>query len=81
MKPQGNPTDPQFIYRQLKLGLGHELVTDQNVFALIDLARQDGHQLLEKELREWQAPCSADDSGLPSTIAPTPGFNKTHVRH
>ena len=81
MKSQGNPADPQYIYRQLKLGLGHELVNDQNVFALIDIARQDGHKLLEKELREWQAPCNADDSGLPSTIAPTPGFNKTHVKH
>jgi hypothetical protein len=81
MKSPDNPTDPQHIYRQLKLGLGHELVNDQNVHALIDLARQDGHQLLEKELREWHAPCNADDSGLPSTIAPTPGFNKTHVKH
>jgi hypothetical protein len=81
MKNHNDSTDPQHIYRQLKLGLGHELVNDQNVFALIALARQDGHQLLEKELREWRVPCNADDSNLPSTIAPTPGFNKTHVKH
>ena len=73
--------DPQHIYRQLKVGIGHELVNDANVHALMELARQDGNQLLEQELREWHQPCGPDDSGLPSTIAPTPGFNKTHVRH
>ena len=81
MKTQDNSTDPQHIFRQLKLGLGHELVTDQNVFELIDIARRDGHKLLEKELREWQAPASASDEGPPSTIAPTRGFNKEHAKH
>ena len=81
MKSKDDPNDMQHIYRQLKVGLGHELVNDKNVFALIDIARQDGHKLLEKELREWQAPCNPDDSGLPSTIAPTPGFNKVNAKH
>ena len=81
MKTQDNSTDPQHIFRQLKLGLGHELVTDKNVFELIEIARQDGHKLLEKELREWQAPCSASDEGPPSTIAPTRGFNREHAKH
>jgi len=80
MKAQDN-SDPQYIYRQLKLGLGHELVNDANVFELIELARLDGHKLLEKELREWQAPCSPDDEGPPSTIAPTRGFNRENVKH
>lgn len=81
MKTPDDASDPKHIYRQLKIGLGHELVNDANVMALIDLARRDGHQLLEQELREWHRPCGPDDSGLPSTIAPTPGFNKTHVKH
>jgi hypothetical protein len=81
MKTEPTSTEPQDIYRQLKKGLGHELVTDANVFELIALAKQDGHQLLETELREWQSPCGPNDSNLPSTIAPTAGFNKEHVKH
>ena len=50
MKAQDNSTDPQHIYRQLKLGLGHELVNDDNVFQLIALAQQDGHKVLELSL-------------------------------
>ncbi|AKJ29619.1 hypothetical protein [Caldimonas brevitalea] len=68
----------QEIYRQLKRGLGHEHVTDDNVFGLIELAQRDGHQLLEQELREWQSPCGGD--ARPSTIAPTPGFNRENVK-
>jgi hypothetical protein len=45
------------VYRQLVKGLGHELVNDGNVFALIKRAEQDGHTVLAEELREWQAPC------------------------
>src|SRR5262249_55743566 len=81
MKNHNNAADPQHIYRQLKLGLGHELVNDDNVSALMALARQDGSEQIEKQLREWRVPGNADGSNLPSTIAPTPGFNKTHVRH
>src|SRR5262249_5966006 len=58
MKAQNDSTDPQHIYRQLKLGVAHELVNDQNVFELIALAERDGNTLLATELREWQAPCS-----------------------
>lgn len=68
------------IYRQLKRGVGHEHVNDDNVFALIERASLDGHRLLEQELREWQAPCRPDSSGLPSTIAPTPGFNRANAK-
>src|SRR5687768_4081295 len=40
------------IYRQLEKGLGHELVNDDNVHALIRRAEQDGHTVLAQELRE-----------------------------
>lgn len=81
MKKQDDSTDPQHIYRQLKLGLGHELVNDDNVFELIDIARREGHQLLETELREWQAPCSDSNDGPRPTMAPTRGFNKDNAKH
>jgi hypothetical protein len=81
MKTQDTSPELQHIYRQLKLGLGHELVNDDNVFALIAIAHEDGHQILETELREWQAPCSDSDDGPRPTMAPTPGFNKTNVKH
>jgi hypothetical protein len=64
-------------YRQLVKGLGRELVTDDNVDALIRRAEQDGHSVLATELREWQAPCGM---GEPAR-APTAGFNKDHVKH
>lgn len=69
------------IYQALKRGTGHELVTDANVFALIDLASRYGDRLVEQLLREWQAPCSDGSNGVPSTIAPTRGFNREHTRH
>lgn len=74
-------SDPTEIYRKLKRGLGHELVNDANVDALIALAVQDGHLLLQQELREWQAPCSDGSEGVPSTIAPTRGFNRDNTKH
>ena len=73
--------DAMEIYRRLKRGVGHELVNDDNVFELIELAAQDGHRLIEQELREWQAPCSDGSNGVPSTIAPTRGFNKENAKH
>ena len=81
MKPQNNSTDPQHIYRQLKLGIGHELVNDANVFELIALAQSDGNQLLATELREWQAPRSDSNDGPRPTMAPTRGFNKDNAKH
>jgi len=51
---------PEHVYRQLIKGLGHELVNDDNVDALIRLAEQDRHTILATELREWRAPCAAD---------------------
>ena len=45
------------VYAELVKGLGHELVNDDNVEALIKLAEQDKHTVLATELREWQAPC------------------------
>lgn len=81
MNDRSTPPDNIEIYRQLKRGLGHEHVNDDNVFALINLAVQDGHQLLEKALREWQAPSSDGSEGVPSTIAPTRGFNRENVKH
>ena len=74
----------QGIYRQLKKGLGRELVDDDNVAALIDLAAQDGEQVLEQELREWQAPCGTEGDPSPGGthhLAPNPGSNKLNVKH
>lgn len=48
------------IYQRLLKGLGHELVNDGNVDALIRRAEQDRHTLLSTELREWRAPCTAN---------------------
>lgn len=80
-KDKASPVDdPQEIYRQLKRGLGHEWVNDGNVFELIELARLDGHRLLEQELREWQAPCGQTQPGPPPTVAPTAGFNKENAK-
>jgi len=81
MKAQNDSTDPQHIYRQLKLGVAHELVTDQNVFDLIALAERDGNTLLATELREWQAPCSDSRDGPRPTMVPTRGFNKDNAKH
>jgi hypothetical protein len=78
--PDSATPEIQNIYRQLTKGLGHELVTDDNVFALIDLARHHGHELLARELKEWQAPCSTPED-RPRTFTPTGGFNKEHVKH
>jgi hypothetical protein len=81
MKTLDNSSNTQHIYRQLKLGLGHELVNDGNVFALIAIAQADGNKSLETELREWQAPCSDSMDGPRPTMAPTPGFNKANAKH
>ncbi len=45
------------IYQQLRRGQGHQWVNDDNVFELIEQARQDGNRLIEETLREWQSPC------------------------
>lgn len=45
------------VYQALRQGVGHELVTEANVGALIARAEADGHPVLAAELREWQAPC------------------------
>jgi len=66
------------IYRALTRGLGHERVTDDNVFDLIRRAEEDGRSVLAQELREWQSPCNPD---APSTIAPTPGFDRENKKH
>ncbi len=67
----------EYTYQQLVKGAGRELVNDDNVDALIRRAEQDGHRVLATELREWQAPCGQD---VPSTIAPTAGFNRENVK-
>ncbi|UUX95590.1 hypothetical protein [Aquabacterium sp. J223] len=45
------------IYQALKRGLGHERVNDGNVQQLIARAREDGHQVVQALLTEWQASC------------------------
>jgi len=81
MKANNDSTDPQHIYRQLKQGLGHELVNDQNVFELMALAERDGNKSLATALREWQAPFSDSNDGPRPTMAPTRGFNKDNAKH
>lgn len=69
------------IYEQLRKGLGHDRVNDDNVDELIRMAEQRGDQQLRELLREWSAPCGNDDEAArPSTIAPTPGFNRENAR-
>jgi hypothetical protein len=68
------------IYAKLTRGVGRELVNDDNVFALIDRAERDRHTILATELREWQAPCSSVQQ-VPTTMAPTKGFNRENVKH
>jgi len=69
------------IYHKLAKGLGHELVNDGNVAALIRRAELDGRTVLATELREWQAPCSDSRDGPRPTMVPTRGFNKDNVKH
>ena len=69
------------IYHQLRIGLAHDKVNDDNVFALIDMAARYGDKQLEALLREWQAPCSDGSEGVPSVISPTKGFNKENTKH
>lgn len=72
--------DLQEIYRKLKRGVGHEMVNDDNVFALIKLAHDDGNALIEQELREWQSPCAGTPSNIPSTVPPA-RFSKENPKH
>lgn len=69
------------VYRRLRQGGGRELVDDDNVFQLIEIAAREGHRVLEQELREWQSPCNSPTGGVTKTIAPTKGFNKENVKH
>jgi hypothetical protein len=68
------------IYQELKTGRGHHRVNDQNVFQLAAIANHYGDPLIEQLLREWQAPCSDGSNGVPSTIAPTRGFNRDNAK-
>jgi hypothetical protein len=43
------------VYQALVQGVGHELVTDANVEALINRADADNHPVLAAELREWRS--------------------------
>jgi len=51
-------------YHALKRGVGRELVNDDNVDALILMARENGEVELEYLLREWRSPCG-DDPAMP----------------
>ena len=68
------------IYRRLIRGLGHELVNDGNVAALIKRALQDEHTVLVQELRGWQMPCETS-GGPPGLVAPSRGFNNENAKH
>lgn len=80
--PSVKADDIEAIYRELRRGVGHELVNDANVFKLIDRAERDGHRVLAQELREWQSPCADGASEVRRPIvAPTAGFNREHRKH
>ena len=79
-QPVPEPTDEvKEIYRQLKLGMAHERVNDENVDTLIGMAARNGDTEIETLLREWAAPCDTDDD-MPGAIAPTAGFNQENVK-
>ena len=78
--PADAPTDPDSILRLLKRGLGHELVSEDNVGELIQLAVQHGHPLIEQELREWHTGCGGAAAGSPGTGAPNGGFNRNNAK-
>ncbi len=63
--PQSPTPSIDDIYRKLQGGTGHELVTLDNVGALIQMATQRDDTLLESILREWQNDCT-----MPSTRGP-----------
>lgn len=62
---QEGEADLDDILRALKTGLGRERVTDANVGALIELARERGETRIELLLREWRSPCG-DDPDMPT---------------
>ena len=64
-----------FVRVLLAATLSPRLAIAQDANIAIPTAR------VETLLREWQAPCSDGSEGVPSTIAPTRGFNREHVKH
>jgi hypothetical protein len=80
-KPDLPDGDLREVYRQLKRGAGREYVDDGNVDELISLAEEDDNAALAQQLREWRSPCTVHDGAMPSTIAPTPGFNRENAKH
>ena len=76
--PADAPTDSDSIFRLLKRGLGHELVSGDNVGELIALAIAHGQPLIEQELREWHTGCGDGTAG--STGAPDGGFNRNNAK-
>lgn len=67
-----DPVETERIYRELRKGLGHQLVTEDNVRALMARAEQDGQAMLVEELREWAAGRGAPARG------PEPGAGGLH---
>ncbi|MCE4553460.1 hypothetical protein [Pelomonas cellulosilytica] len=63
---QTDPQDLDSVYQALVQGVGHELVTDANVEALIRRAEADHHPVLAAELREWRSPCGDDSGSTPA---------------
>jgi hypothetical protein len=56
--PRGvDPQNLDSVYEALLAGVGHELVTEANVAALMERALADKHPVLAEELREWRSPC------------------------
>ena len=53
--PTVDAADVDSVYQALVQGVGHELVTDANVQALISRADADNHPVLAAELREWRS--------------------------
>jgi hypothetical protein len=67
-----NRQEASEIYQALRVGRGHDRVTEANVEELIVLAKENGDAQTEVLLREWRSPCG-DDPAMPAIPQKVPG--------
>jgi hypothetical protein len=63
------------IYQALRVGRGHDQVTEANVEELIGIAQRNGDAQTEVLLREWRSSCGEDPAmpTLPERVPPAAG--------
>lgn len=68
-----NKQEASEIYQALRVGRGHDRVSESNVDELISLAQQNGDAQTEVLLREWRSLCGEDPQmpALPEQVPPT----------